>query len=76
MVVGCQFQNYFIYIAAVDVIAGRNQRKPQACRKSVTNFHHNIQISQLFIMEAITVSWREGVSFTIINRIFPLLFGI
>jgi hypothetical protein len=37
MVVGCQFQNYFIYIAAVDVIAGRNQRKHRENHRPVAN---------------------------------------
>jgi len=37
MVVGCQFQNYFIYIVAVDVIAGRNPRKHRENHRPVAN---------------------------------------
>jgi hypothetical protein len=37
----CHFQQYFSYIVAVSFIGGGNrsiQRKPQTCRKSLTNF--------------------------------------
>jgi hypothetical protein len=37
----CHFQQYFSYIIAVSFISGGNQstrRKPQTCRKSLTNF--------------------------------------
>jgi hypothetical protein len=36
----CHFQQYFSYIVAVSFIGGENrstQRKPQTCRKSLTN---------------------------------------
>jgi hypothetical protein len=32
------FQQYFSYVVAVSFIGGGNQRKPQTCRKSLTNF--------------------------------------
>jgi len=39
------FQQYFSYIVAVCFIGGgnwRTQRKPQTCRKSLTNLWHTI----------------------------------
>ena len=39
--VQCHFQKYFSYIATVSFIGGGNRstwRKPQTCRKSLTNF--------------------------------------
>jgi hypothetical protein len=43
--VSCHFQQYFSYIVVVSFIGGRNRsarRKPPTCRKSLTNFTHNV----------------------------------
>ena len=32
------FQQYFSYIMAVSFFGGETRRKPQSCRKSLTNF--------------------------------------
>jgi hypothetical protein len=39
--VECHFQQYFSYIVAISFIGGGNwstEKKPQTCRKSLTNF--------------------------------------